>query len=122
MSNVSSSTFRDTQLSEIDALKTMRIQSLTSIVNKPKNKTLMQKLGKIVKNNVQGKKHMNRASNKKYFYKPLEEKDVSDSFHIPKVNFKDFERHIGKTTTNANEYNSHRETEEQKRLSSMVKN
>lgn len=81
----------------------------------------MQKLGVMVKNNVHGKKHMNRASNKKYFYKPLTEKDVSDSFHIPKVNFKDFERHIGKTSTNANEYKSYREIEEQKRLSSMVK-
>lgn len=35
ISHVSNSTFRDTQLSEIDALKTMRIQSLTSIVNVP---------------------------------------------------------------------------------------
>jgi hypothetical protein len=52
MSNVSNSTFRDTQLSEIDALKTMRIQSLTSIVNKPEKKSLMQKLGVMVKNNV----------------------------------------------------------------------
>ena len=44
VSNVSSgsaATFRDTELSEIDALKTMRIQSLTSIVNHPEKKSLM---------------------------------------------------------------------------------
>lgn len=64
---------------------------------------------------------MNRSSNKKYTYKPMTEKDVSDSFHIPKVSYKDFERHISKTSANANEYASHRESEEQRRLSSMVK-
>ena len=65
---------------------------------------------------------MNRASNKNYHYKPLTEKDVSDSFHIPKVSFKDFSRHIEKTSTNANEYKSYRDSEEQKRLSHMVHN
>ena len=97
MSNASNGTFRDTELSEIDALKTMRIQSLTSIVNYPQKKTLYEKLGKIVKNNVQGKKHMNRSSQKKYHYKPLTEKDVPDNFNIPKVGLKDFENHIKKT-------------------------
>jgi hypothetical protein len=102
MSNVSDGTFRDRELSEIDALKTMRIQSLTSIVNYPKKKTLIEKLGRMVKNNVQVKKHMNRSSQKNYHYKPLTEKDVPDNLNIPKVGLKDFEKHIKKTQTNAN--------------------
>jgi len=47
-----SSQFRDTELSEIEALKTMRIQSLTSILNTPKDNSLVKKLGSFVKDNI----------------------------------------------------------------------
>lgn len=33
---------------------------------------------------------MQRTANKKYIYKPLSEKNINDSFLIPKVNYKDF--------------------------------
>ena len=65
-----SSTFRDTELTEVDALKTMRIQSLTSIVNNPEKKSLIKKIESMVKNNTIGKKHMHRKAQKKYVYKP----------------------------------------------------
>jgi hypothetical protein len=41
----------------------------------------------------------------------MAEKDVPDSFHIPRVAFKDFEKYIQKTHTNANEYSSYRRQE-----------
>jgi hypothetical protein len=62
VSNGSAATFRDTELSEIDALKTMRIQSLTSIVNHPEKKTLIEKFENLVKNNTLGKKHMHKKA------------------------------------------------------------
>lgn len=63
-SNISngSSTFRDTELTEVDALKTMRIQSLTSIVNNPEKKSLIKKIESMVKNNTIGKRHMHRKA------------------------------------------------------------
>ena len=75
------------QLTEIDELKqkSLHINSLTSIVNNPKKDSFMKKLKKVVKNNIQGKKHMHRSANKKYTYKHLTEKDIPDSYHIPKV-------------------------------------
>lgn len=78
---------RGSQMTEIDELKqkSLHINSLTSIVNNPKKDSFMKKLKKVVKNNIQGKKHMHRSANKKYTYKHLTEKDIPDSYHIPKV-------------------------------------
>ena len=88
---VSHQTFTDTEISHSEAMKTMRIQSLSSIVNHPKQETLMKKLGKMVKDNIKGKKHM--SSRAKFVYKPMTEQDVPDSLHIPKVNWpRDFTR------------------------------
>ena len=88
-SEKSSHTFRDTEVSHQSALNTMRISSLSSIVNFPKKESLMKKLGKAIKDQVKGKKHMHTKV--KYVYKNLQEKDVPSSLHIPKVSFpKDF--------------------------------
>ena len=46
---------------------------------------IMKKFKKVVKNQIQGKKHMHRSANKKYTYRHLTEKDIPDSYLIPKV-------------------------------------
>jgi hypothetical protein len=43
-SSVISTNFRDTELSHADAMKTMRISSLSSIVNQPKKRGFMKQL------------------------------------------------------------------------------
>lgn len=78
---------RGSQITEIDELKqkSLHINSLTSIVNNPKKDSFMKKFKKVVKNQIQGKKHMHRSANKKYTYRHLTEKDIPDSYLIPKV-------------------------------------
>ena len=39
---------------------------------------------------------MQRTANKKYIYKPLNEKNINDSYLIPKVGYKDFQEYIVK--------------------------
>ena len=69
------------------------IQSLASIVNHPKNESMLKKLGKYVKNGIQGKRHATRTGSKKFTYKVLTEKDIHGSLHIPKVTYpKDFQK------------------------------
>ena len=85
-------------MSELDAYKTMRIQSLTSIVNHPEKETFMKKVGNMMKSNIKGKKHMKK--NEKYFYKPMQEKDIPESYYIPKVSYpKDFQSHLQRIET-----------------------
>lgn len=53
----------------------------------------MNKLSKMVKDNIKGKKHM--SSRAKFVYKQLSEQDIPDSLHIPKVQWpRDFTRSL----------------------------
>jgi len=54
----------------------------------------------MMKNNMKRKKIMQKPA-KKYTYKPLSEKDVSDSYMIPKVRFRDFENYLLSTEVNS---------------------
>ena len=63
---------------------------------------------------------MHKKAQKKYHYKVLSEKEVNDSYHIPKVNYKDFDRHLQNIGTNSNEYVKHQEDSEKKRLSHLA--
>ena len=120
MSNVShgSNQFRDTELSELEALKTMRIQSLTSIVNHPKKDSLISKLGRMMKDNIKKKKL--KPGVKKYTYKPMTEKDVSDSHLITKVEYGHFENFLRSTESNSRVFERNQQFEEQKKLSKSV--
>ena len=64
----------------------MRIQNLTSIVNKPKRDSLLLKITRAVQNRIQSRRGENKKGNKlpskNIPYKPILEKDVNDSIHI----------------------------------------
>ena len=99
-------TFRDTEVSQADALNTMRIASLSSIVNQPKKDTLMKKLGRAIKDQVQGRK--NAKGRTKFVYKPMTEEEVPESSHIPKVVWpQDFRRAFEKRKDQQAEWELH---------------
>lgn len=56
----STNTFADGNQSELDTLKAMRMQNLTSIVNNPKRDTFLDKLGSAVKNKIDSKRNINK--------------------------------------------------------------
>ena len=94
-------------MTEMDAYKTMRIQSLTSIVNHPDKESFMKKVGNMMKNNIKGKKHMQK--NEKYFYRPMTEKDIPESNYIPKVSYpKDFSSHFQRVQATSQLYHKNR--------------
>lgn len=106
-------TFRDTDLSEATGMKTLQIQSLTSIVNHPGElNTLSSRVKTAVKNKILGKKYA-KKNGPKFFYKPLREQDIPESPFIPKVNYpKDFERAVLNRHGSAMAYASNRDQEQ----------
>lgn len=56
----SANTFIDSNHSELDTLKAMRMQNLTSIVNNPKRDTFLDKLGSAVKNKIDSKRNIHK--------------------------------------------------------------
>ena len=70
-------TFRDTELDEFEASNLMKIQSLTSIINNPKNDTLFKQISGFIKSNPME-------------YRKMTEHSVPESLTLPKVDMKDF--------------------------------
>jgi len=56
----STNTFVESNYSELDTLKAMRMQNLTSIVNNPKRDTFLDKLGSAVKNKIDSKRNIHK--------------------------------------------------------------
>lgn len=81
----STTTFRDTQIDQIQSDHLMHVQNLTSIVNNPKKKGIFQK----------AKDLYLQQTGKKTAFRVMTEESVEDSTHIPKVNpAKDFKQYI----------------------------
>jgi hypothetical protein len=101
----SSTTFRDTQIDQLQSDHLMHVQNLSSIVNNPKRKGLLAK----------AKDLYLKQTGKKIAYRALTEKDVEDSAHIPRVNpQKDFRQYLRQLKdSNIDEYLANHPPEEQ---------
>ena len=62
-------------------------------MNIPRQDTFLKKIGKLVKENIM-RKPKHQSAKKAYQYKSQTEKEITESFNIPKVSSTDFTMHL----------------------------